>query len=224
MIPELELFWISGSPPSWRVMLVLEVKALPYHSRRLDAGKHEHKTPHFLAINPRGQVPVLRAGEEVIRESLAIIAFLDRLRPDPPLFGRDALRMAGIWQRIFDFENHMRPAITTIARILFRDRQHSEATELAGAITAVSEELTDWEKALAKRGPFLYGDTPTAADLILHPGLQWLERALERAEGDNACISLRDRLGTSVPLQNLRSAIEALPGYERTYPPHWREG
>ena len=85
-----ELFWISGSPYAWRVQLALEYKGVPYVSRRLDAGKQEHRAPAFLALNPRGKVPVLKTGDATLYESVAIIAFLDRAHPAVPLLGQTA--------------------------------------------------------------------------------------------------------------------------------------
>ena len=86
----LEVFWGSGSPFSWRVLLALEYKRVPYESRLLQFAKQEHKSPQMLRMNPRGRVPVLRDGDFVVFESLACLAYLDRKYPDPPLFGRTA--------------------------------------------------------------------------------------------------------------------------------------
>src|SRR5690349_18889389 len=98
----IEIFWLSGSPFAWRVMLALEVKGLPYQSRLLQRSTGELRSPEFLALNPRGQVPVLRDGEVVVRESLAILAYLDRQYPEPPLFGRTAPEAAAIWQEVME--------------------------------------------------------------------------------------------------------------------------
>ena len=99
-----EVFFISGSPPCWRVMLAMEVKGLGYEATRFDNAKGEQKNPEFLKINPRGHVPVLRNGETVVTESLAILAYLDRAHPEPALFGATAVDAGAIWQQILDFE------------------------------------------------------------------------------------------------------------------------
>ena len=51
----IELYWGSGSPFAWRVMLTLEVKGLKYESKLLEFSKGEHKTPAYLQLNPAGQ-------------------------------------------------------------------------------------------------------------------------------------------------------------------------
>ena len=84
----IELYWGSGSPFAWRVMLTLEVKKLAYESKLLEFSKGEHKTPAYLRLNPRGKVPTLKDGDFAVYESIAIMAYLDRKYPEPPLFGK----------------------------------------------------------------------------------------------------------------------------------------
>ena len=84
----IEVYWGSGSPFAWRVLLALEHKRLPYVSHLLQFSKQEHKSPQMLALNPRGRVPVLKDGDYVCFESLAILYYLDRKYPEPPIFGR----------------------------------------------------------------------------------------------------------------------------------------
>ena len=51
--PQPELYWISGSPYAWRVMLTLEVKQARYASHLLEASKGDLKKPEYLRLNPR---------------------------------------------------------------------------------------------------------------------------------------------------------------------------
>jgi hypothetical protein len=90
LIMAIELYWGSGSPFAWRVMLTLEVKGLLYESKLLEFSKGDHKTPPILQLNPRGKVPTLKDGDFVVYESLAIMSYLDRKYPATPLFGTTA--------------------------------------------------------------------------------------------------------------------------------------
>ncbi|MGH8327589.1 MAG: hypothetical protein ACRET2_12585, partial [Steroidobacteraceae bacterium] len=65
------------------------------------------------------------------------------------------------------------------------------------------------------------GDSFSAVDMVIFPGFQLLKRALERPEA-------RDLASRFMPVEVHYPAvgrwvarIESLPGYERTYPPHW---
>ncbi len=89
----LELFWIAGSPFAWQVMLTLEAKQVPYMPRLLQGSQGDHKKPDFLALNPRGKVPVLRDGDFVMYESIAIMQFIEA-KPT----ARSSLHAAADWQ------------------------------------------------------------------------------------------------------------------------------
>jgi hypothetical protein len=47
----MEIYWGSGSPFAWQVLLALEVKKIPYASRLLEFSKGQHKSPEYLALN-----------------------------------------------------------------------------------------------------------------------------------------------------------------------------
>ena len=72
----LEFYWGSGSPYSWRVLLALEYKGVPYESHVLQFSKQEHKSPQMLRMNPRGRVPVLRDGDFVVSTSRSPACFI----------------------------------------------------------------------------------------------------------------------------------------------------
>jgi glutathione S-transferase len=63
-------------------------------------GKREHKTPEFLTKNPSGKIPVLELENgECISESVAICRYLELIKPEPNLFGKDAYEIAYIESR-----------------------------------------------------------------------------------------------------------------------------
>jgi long-chain acyl-CoA synthetase len=52
----LRFYYGSGSPFAWRVWLALEHKAIPYELQSISFADRQHKSPDYLAINPRGKV------------------------------------------------------------------------------------------------------------------------------------------------------------------------
>ena len=78
-------YYASGGPFAWRCLLALEAKALAYTPHLVDLSKHENRTPEFLALNARGTLPVLREGLTAVRESQAIMFYLECAHPAPPL-------------------------------------------------------------------------------------------------------------------------------------------
>jgi glutathione S-transferase len=55
----IHLLHYDVSPCSQKVRILLNEKNLAWRSHHIDLGKHQHVTPWFLSINPRGVVPVL---------------------------------------------------------------------------------------------------------------------------------------------------------------------
>ncbi len=218
----LDLYWGSGSPYSWRVLLALEYKRLPYTSHLLQFSKQEHKSPQMLRMNPRGRVPVLKDGDYVVFESLAILTYLDRKYPDPPLFGTSAEAAGAIMRVICEYQVYVEEHITKILAAIFFQGLEGRLEEIAKAMHVVASEARTLESRLAKT-PWLAGDSLSAADLVVYPGVQLLLRALERREAQE----LRSRLlplDVNYPaLEGWMRRVEALPGYERTFPPHWRD-
>jgi glutathione S-transferase len=217
-----ELFWISGSPYSWRVQLALEYKGLPYASRRMDSAKQENRAPAFLELNPRGQVPVLRTGNVTLYESVAIIAFLDRAHPAVPLFGQTAHEHGRIWQRISEFENYARDLLDVeIVRPLLRAYAKDDPEAMRASAVRVCNALGWMEQALSI-APYLAGDAITAADIVALPNIQMLRRVAARPEAIGMELGLED-LGARLPgLGAWLSRMKTMRGYDAAYPPHWR--
>lgn len=218
----LELWWGSGSPYSWRALLALEYKKLPYESHLVQFAKQEHKSPQLLQMNPRGRVPVLKDGDYVCFESLAIIQYLDRKYPDPPLFGHSAEESGTIMRVICEYQGYVEEHIMKVIYAILFQGAEGHSDEIARAMLLVASEAGTIEKRLSQSS-WLAGEEFSAADVVIFPGIQMLLRALDRREAQD----LRGRL---LPLETNYPAIaawigriEALPGYDRTYPPHWRE-
>jgi glutathione S-transferase len=218
----LELFWISGSPYSWRVMLTLELKQIPYTARLLEASKGEHQKPGFLALNPRGKVPVLRDGEVVVRESLAIMQYLERKYPAKPMFGRTPQEAGAIARVISEFDAYLRPSLMRVATpILFRKSEEKSA-DIRAAISEVHGELEKLEEAAA-HSRWLAGNESGAADSAVYPFLKVLLRAAAKPEAAAFNLALLPFENRYPALAAWMGQVEGLSCYDRTYPPHWRE-
>ena len=67
------------------------------------------KSPEFLALNPRGAVPVLVDGDLVLSQNQAILHYLDELYPNAKLFGSKTVRdkaKAARWLAFFNSDIH----------------------------------------------------------------------------------------------------------------------
>ena len=216
-----EIYFISGSPPCWSVMLAMAVKGLDYQPRRLDNAKREQKSPAFLAVNPRGNVPVLTDGDGTVCETLAILAYLEVTTPSPPLFGTSPVETARIWQAICDCDGNLRDRVNNISRPLFRGRASEVADEIADAMPAVRTEIERLE-AILSTSPFLTGKTLSAADLIVYPVVQQLLRAAAREDAAPLKLDVHPLGDFYAGVAAWALRIEELPGADAAYPPHWK--
>ncbi|NKB18903.1 MAG: glutathione S-transferase family protein [Alphaproteobacteria bacterium] len=216
-----ELYFISGSPPCWSVMLALEVKGLAYTPRRLDNAKREQKSPEYLAINPRGQVPVLIDGDITVCETLAVLSYLDAATPAPPLFGTSPIETAKIWQSICDCDGNLREPVGQISRPLFRGKADEFIDQITGAAETVRDELSLYETMLQDNG-WLAGDSLSAADLIVFPVIMQLLRAAGRDDAAPLQLAIYPLADHFPNLAGWVNRIEALPRYANAYPPHWK--
>jgi glutathione S-transferase len=217
----LELYWGSGSPFAWRVMLTLEVKRLTYQSTLLEFSKGEHKAPGFLKLNPRGKVPVLKDDGFVLSESLAIMAYLDRKYPEPTLFGTSPQETGLIWRAIMETEAYVLSAGDKLVRPLFFGQGLGETDQIQEAAATIRRELTRIDTELDGT-TWLIGKQLSAADINLFPLVQMIVRAAGKDAAKSFNFELLPLAKSYPNIAAWVKRIEALTGYERTYPPHWR--
>ena len=217
----IELYWGSGSPFAWRVMLTLEVKGLPYESKLLEFSKGENKSPEYLKLNPRGKVPTLKDGDFVINESLAIMSYLDRKHPEPPLFGETAEEAGLIWRAISECESYLVSAGDKVVRPLFFGKGLDKLDEIQQAAQTIRHELKTVDDRLAHSN-WLVGAAISAADIAVFPFVQLLLRAASKDAAQPLNLGWLPLAHGYPNLARWTGRIEALPNYQRTYPPHWR--
>jgi glutathione S-transferase len=133
---------------------------------RMDgSGKHDPANPH-----PEGKVPVLIHDDAVIRESPAVIQYLTDLFPDTGLG-----RPIGHPQRgeyiswLHWYGGVMEPVMIFDAAGL----AHPMLTRTFRSIDEVTAKL----KAALQKGPYLVGDSYSAADLLVHSPYAWFKDA-----------------------------------------------
>jgi len=79
------VFHFAGSNCSQRVRFALDEKGVKWISHHVDLIKCENATPEFVAINPKGVVPVLIHDGKTIVESNDIIRYVDQIFDGPIL-------------------------------------------------------------------------------------------------------------------------------------------
>jgi glutathione S-transferase len=218
----LTLYWGSGSPFSWRVLLALEHKRLPYESQLLRFDRQEHQSPQMLRLNPRGRVPVLKDGDYVVFESVAVMYYLDEKYPDPPIFGLTPEEAGVVMRVICEFQAYAELAVLKIVEAIFADRVTEDIDALTDAMHLVGREARTIEGRLSKE-EWIVGANYSAIDMVIFPWIQVLRRALTRSSAAELGARFLPMEHNYPALARWIHRIESLPGYDRTYPPHWRD-
>ena len=177
----IDLYWGSGSAYCWRVLLALKHKGLEYRSHPLKFDQQEHQAPQMLAMNPRGRLPVLRDADYVVFESVAILYFLDRKYPEPPLFGRNAEEGGVIMRVVCEYQAYAEPSLMQlVAHFLYRRDPRPDAglaEAMSEAMHRVAGEARTIERRLAQ-SDWVVGESISAADMVIYPDIRLLLRAL----------------------------------------------
>ncbi len=162
-------YWRSSA--SYRVRIALNLKGIAYERVEVNLLAAEHEAPDYKAQNPQGFVPMLKVGDLSIRQSLAIIDYLDAAEPNPPLVPTMAAARA-----------HVLALALAVACDIHPLNNMRVRNYLAGPLGLEPAVSAEWQKhwiaegfaaleamAAPRAGSFLFGDSPTLADICFVP-------------------------------------------------------
>jgi len=167
----MELYNYFRSSASYRVRIALALKGLAYDYMPVHLVKQEHLAESYAAVSPSRLVPLLRDGEAVVTQSMAIIEYLDETHPQPALLPADALGRARVRALAQDIACEIHPLNNLrVLRYLTHDLKIGEDDKNRWYRHWVETGLEVVERQLAAQpGRFCHGDTPTLADCVLVP-------------------------------------------------------
>jgi maleylacetoacetate isomerase len=176
----MELYNYFRSSASYRVRIALALKALPYDYVPVHLAGNEHLRPSFAELNAARLVPLLKDGDTVLTQSLAIIEYLDETHPAPPLLPADPVARARVRALAYDIACEIHPLNNLrVLRYLVHDLKLSEDDKNRWYRHWVETGLETVESQLVAHpatGLFCHGDTPTLADCALVPQIHNAQR------------------------------------------------
>ena len=93
----MKLYDFPFAPNPRKLRVYLAEKGIEIPRVIVNLTKGEQLAPEFTAKNPMGGLPVLELDDGTcLRESLAIIEYLEELHPEPPMIGRAPLERARV--------------------------------------------------------------------------------------------------------------------------------
>lgn len=159
------------SSAAYRVRIALNLKGIDYESRPVSLVDGQQKSAAYKALNPQGFVPMLEIDDRRLTQSLAIIAYLDQTRPEPPLLPKDPGDQAHVRAMSLAIACDIHPLNNLrVLKYLSGPLHQDEATRDKWYAHWITEGF-DALEAMAKQhsGSFLCGNSPSMADVCLVP-------------------------------------------------------
>jgi maleylacetoacetate isomerase len=164
------------SQASFRVRIALRLKGLKAEMVFIDLSKDRQFAATYRSINPEMVLPTLIDGEgPPLRQSLAILEYLEEQYPERPLLPTDAHARAHVraLAQVVAMDAH--PLVTPRVR-KYLEQQLSLDDEmrmqwLRHWLDAATRTIEDMLSHDPRTGRFCCGDAPTIADICLVPHL-----------------------------------------------------
>lgn len=164
-------FWRSLA--TYRVKVALALKGLKADDVSIDLLKGRQHDQDYLAVNPQAVVPalVLDDGGPPLFQSLAILEYLEEIRPQPPLLPKDPRGRARVRGLALIAAADGHPLITPrIRSYLEKEMRQDEAARNRWLAHWTLKALEAIEGHLVREhetGRFCHGDSVSIADICL---------------------------------------------------------
>ena len=172
-MPRAILYDYFRSSASYRVRIALNLKGVEYEQRPINLAEGAQKDAAFRAKNPQGFVPCLEIDGHFLTQSLAICDYLDANFEPVPFVPKDPADRAHVLALALTVACDIHPLNNLrVLKYLKAEFDASENAKDEWYRHWVGEGLAALEVLAAPRaGSFLFGDTPTLADICLVPQL-----------------------------------------------------
>jgi maleylacetoacetate isomerase len=168
----MKLYTAFRSSAAFRVRIALNLKGLAYEPAFVHLARGEHRRPEYAAINPQALVPTFEADGVRLVQSLAIIEYLDEMRPEPPLLPKDAAGRARVRSISLLVACEIHP-LNNLRVLQYLKRALGQNDEQVNAWyrhwIADGFQKLEAELSRGSTGDFCHGDAPTIADCCLVP-------------------------------------------------------
>ena len=175
----IKLYSYFRSSAAYRVRIALNWKGLDYEYLPVHLLRNggEQLTPEYRALNPAGLVPTFindaGTASDPFQQSLAIIEYLEEAHPTPPLLPEHPEDRAYVRGVAMQIASDIHPLNNLrVLKYLKHTLHADDAQREAWYQHWIAEGFATLEQRFARdsrTGIFVFGDTPTLADVCLVP-------------------------------------------------------
>lgn len=179
---------VSGN--SYKVKILLALLQVPHEPVILDLAKKEHKTAGFLALNPRGEVPVIEDEGHIIWDSAACLVYIARRYGGDDWLPLDPAHLGEVMQWVSLAQTELQCGLQYGRRGVLQGRWTLGDLEKSNAFGRVGLD------AMARRlrdHRWLAGDRPTIAEVACFPYTESAPEGQQPLDGYPAILAWLDR-------------------------------
>jgi glutathione S-transferase len=169
----LKLFFAPGAC-SFVPHAMLELAGAEFEPVSVKLHKGEQRSAEYLAMNPRGQVPVLVDGGEVITQIVTILLHLDAQLPEAGILPASGMARTRALETLTWMNNTVHPTFTHVFMPQkFTDDEAAQNAIRGFAVARYRELLGEIEALAAQAAPWMVGEKPGALDAYALTLLRW---------------------------------------------------
>jgi glutathione S-transferase len=177
------VYGVSPSPFVRKVRVAMAEKGLDYELEPVMPGNVPES---FKKISPLSKVPVYQDGELVLPDSSVIIAYLERIRPEPPLYPRDPKR----YGRALWYEEYADTKLIEVVGPIFAQRfvqhvlfkQESDEAVVERQLTLMIPPVFDYLEGEVPEEGWIVGDAFSIADIAIGTAIVQLRHGGESVD------------------------------------------
>ena len=167
------LYYSPGAASLVVHWLLIEL-GVPHQLHKLDLQAGQQKRPEYLALNPNGVVPTLVIDGQPMHEAAAMLLWLADRHADAGLAPAVSDPRRGAY---YQWMLHLANVVQPLFRLWWYPHEIAGETNVDAARTHVQPRIeAAWQRLdahLAGNGPYLLGDTVSAADFYLVMLMRW---------------------------------------------------
>ena len=168
---KLYTYWRSSA--AYRVRIALNLKEIECDMVPVHLAEGQQHEVSYKGQNPQGLLPALEHNGQLLVQSMAIIEYLDTIRPEPRLLPQDPLRRA----RVAGMAQAVACEVHPLNNLRVQNYLKNELNQDNDAVQAWFSHwihvtfgpLEQWASQYSAQQRFMFGDSVSLADLCLVP-------------------------------------------------------